>query len=106
MNTQTTISHRTLCTLNLKRGWDREFGAGSGVRTLLPDQQSQPRKQEMTAGVVNHIDLAGIKSRLERGKRHVQLEKRGFLLARLQIGQRYQRTLVAFDPPLEELDVR
>jgi len=60
----------------------------------------------MTAGVVNHIDLAGIKSGLERGQRHVQLEDRGFSLARIQIGQRYQRTLIAFDLPLEELDVR
>ena len=72
---------------------------------VLPDQQGKPRKQEVTAGVVDHIDLAGIKARLERGQRHIQLEDGGLSLARIQIGQLDQRTLVGFGLPLKERDV-
>jgi len=35
-----------------------------GVRGLLPDEQGKPRKQEVAAGVIDHIYLAGIKSRV------------------------------------------
>jgi hypothetical protein len=37
-----------------------------GGWTLLPDQQCKPRKQEVAAGVIDHVDLAGIKPGFER----------------------------------------
>src|SRR5580658_9277831 len=57
------FSHRDLCARN-GDGWGG-FRSGSGIRTFMPDQQRQPGKQKVPPGIVNYIDLAGIKARLE-----------------------------------------
>lgn len=54
----------------------------SGLR-FFADQQGKPRKQEVAAGVVDHIYLTGIKTGFERRERHVQLENGGLALARV-----------------------
>jgi len=66
------------------------------TRTLLPDQQGKPRKQEVAAGVIDYIYLAGIKTRFERCQRHIELEDGGLSLARIQFRQFDQRAFVGF----------
>ena len=63
------FSHRDLCARN-GDGWGG-FRSGSGVRTFMPDQQRQPGKQKAPPGIINYIDLAGIKAGLEGCKRNI-----------------------------------
>jgi hypothetical protein len=53
----------------------------------------------VAAGVIDHIDLAGIETGFERGQRHVQLKDSRLSLARIQFRQLDQRTFVGFGLP-------
>ena len=56
-------------------------------RTLRPDQQDEPRKQEMPACVVNHVDLTSIITGLERAQRQIQLKDASFAVENIQFRQ-------------------
>ena len=56
-------------------------------RTLRPDQQHEPRKQEMPACVVNHVDLTSIITGLERAQRQIQLKDASFAVENIQFRQ-------------------
>src|SRR5579859_4959510 len=50
----------------------RELAGLSG--SFSSNQQGKPWKKEMSSGIVDHINLAGIKSRLYCTQRQIQLE--------------------------------
>src|SRR5260370_25849677 len=43
-------------------------------QVLLAYQQSEPRKQEVSSGIVNDVDLAGIEAGLQLRQRDIELE--------------------------------
>src|SRR3984957_5143869 len=77
----------------------------SSARALLPDQQGQPRKQEVSAHIIDYVDLAGIEPGLERTERHVQLEYSRLSFSRVHVVQLQQGTLVGFGFTLKKRDV-
>ena len=79
--------------------------AAVAFQRLFPHQQSQPRKAELPGGIVNNIHLAGIEARLQLGKRHIELENRGFALRRIQLLAHHHRSFIGFDLSTEESDV-
>ena len=49
--------------------------------------ESQPRKEEVAAGIVNHVDLTGIEARIQRREWHIQLKHRRFSRAGIEVRQ-------------------
>src|ERR1700685_1135007 len=75
------------------------------TRTLWPNQHSEPRKQEVSPGVIDNIYLASIKTGFQRCEGDVQLEDCSLAVACVQFRQLNQRAFIGFGFSLEEGDV-
>jgi hypothetical protein len=58
----------------------------TGVGRLLTNQQGQTRESELSGGIVDDVDLTGVETGFELGKRHVELEDCSLAVRRVQLG--------------------
>ena len=60
----------------------------------------------MSGGIVDHIDLAGIKAGFQAVERKIQLKNARLAIARIQFAQFNQRAFVDFRLAAEKGDIR
>src|SRR5215469_4252237 len=73
-----------------------------GGGRFLSNQDRQARKGKRSAGIVDHVNLAGIEPRLKLGQGDVELEHRSLALRGIELARLYQRGFEGFYLPIEE----
>src|SRR5262245_62441205 len=73
---------------------------------LLADEHREAREAEGACDVVDHVDLAGVETGLQRGRGDRELEDGGIARAGARVGDLDERRLVAARAAAEERDRR